>query len=225
MKKFLATILLLAAAFTLFACDNGDEGGTDNPSGSNGSLTKPASNVTITIRIEQIYKKYFTGITMVGEDEIEYRVNHNSITTYTVDGITKNSYELKSGMVVKVTYNGMVTRSLPPQITAIDVEIISKGDESAALTPRSSASDDQITMTATVKSIDDGITVEVIESGYAAGTYVIYTTESTLITDSIGNSITVSDISVGDTLYIEYEGAVTLSLPPKTTATSIIRYN
>ena len=224
MKKFLATVLLLAAAFTLFACDNSDNGSTDTPSGSGGS-NNPTSNVTITIRIEQIYKKYFTGITMVGEDEIEYRVNHNSITTYTADGITKNSYELKSGMVVKVTYNGMVTRSLPPQITAIDVEIISKGDESAVLTPRSSGNDELFSMTATVKSIDDGITVEVVESEYAAGSYVIYVADATVITDSIGNAITVSDISVGDTLYIEYEGAVTLSLPPKTTAIRITSYN
>ena len=36
MKKFLATLLLLAVGFTLCACDNGDESGNTNGGGANG---------------------------------------------------------------------------------------------------------------------------------------------------------------------------------------------
>ena len=40
MKKFLATLLLLAVGFTLCACDNGDESGNTNGGDENGvSLT------------------------------------------------------------------------------------------------------------------------------------------------------------------------------------------
>ena len=75
---------------------------------------------------------------------------------------------------------------------------------------------------AIVKNTDDSkrIEVEVIESDYAYGIYIVHTENAALI-DAEGNAIKLSDIKVGDTVEINYGGQVMMSYPPQIVALKI----
>lgn len=82
---------------------------------------------------------------------------------------------------------------------------------------------EQFVLKATVKSVSDPhhIEVEVIESDYAFGVYWVLTGADTVYLDASGNSITKSDIKVGDTVKITYGGQVMMSYPPQIVAYKI----
>ena len=75
---------------------------------------------------------------------------------------------------------------------------------------------------AIVKNTDDSkrIEVEVIESDYAYGIYIVHTKNAAFI-DAEGNAIKLSDIKVGDTVEINYGGQVMMSYPPQIVALKI----
>ena len=75
---------------------------------------------------------------------------------------------------------------------------------------------------AIVKNTDDSkrIEVEVIESDYAYGIYIVHTENAAFI-DADGNAIKRSDIKVGDTVEINYGGQVMMSYPPQIVALKI----
>ena len=158
----------------------------------------------------------------------QYLVKLAGNTLYYHNGKGVDKKHLANGATVKITYNGISTRSLPPQITAIEIEILSLPTASAGteITPesRSSGLGEAISMTTRVCSVSSSITVSVTDSAYAAGTYVIHVAPYTAMTDLQGNEISLSDIKAGDILYIEYGDAVTLSLPPQTTAIRIVKH-
>ena len=84
-------------------------------------------------------------------------------------------------------------------------------------------SQNEFTMTAEVRGIDEKIEVEVIRAEYATGPYLIITSDKTKFTDSDGGKITRADISVGDTIEIIYGGQVMMSYPPQIVAHEIVR--
>lgn len=223
MKKFLATLLLIAAAFTMSACDNSD----DNVSGDPGAGGNPGISFTATVTEYNKNGKFFIASVTSGENMYpEYHVKLAGNTVYIYDGREVSRNYIAAGATVKVTYNGVSTRSLPPQITAARIEILSLPAESAATDPtqsvRSSGSGEVFSMYATVRTVGESIAVDVTESATAQGAYVLHVSPATEITDFAGNELSLSDISAGDSLYVEYGGAVTLSLPPQTTATKIV---
>lgn len=76
-------------------------------------------------------------------------------------------------------------------------------------------------MTAKIISIGEKLEVEVIESLYADGVYLVHTGEQTTYLDSEGNTLTRTDLSIGDTVLITYSGQVMMSIPPQIVALSI----
>ena len=62
------------------------------------------------------------------------------------------------------------------------------------------------------------IEVEVYNSDYAFGTYWVLTSNSTSFLDKEGNTISRSDIQVGDKVEITYGGQVMMSYPPQIAA-------
>ena len=78
-----------------------------------------------------------------------------------------------------------------------------------------------VQMTAEIKGIGEKIEVEVIESPYADGIYLVLTGEQTVYADSEGNALSRTDLSVGDTVLITYSGQVMMSIPPQIVALKI----
>lgn len=90
-------------------------------------------------------------------------------------------------------------------------------DESGA--PSSDKSDgtvmNEYILKATVCSVGDVLTVEVIESDYAFGTYIVLISDSTVYESATGDTLSLTDISIGDTVEITYGGQVMMSYPPQ----------
>ena len=187
MKRLLMIILTVAALTALVGC--GD-------SGSEYLLVGTVSEIT-------------DDYVMVKTSENEsYRVNLNADTVYKNDGKSADKSALAVGKAVTVTYNGMTTRSIPPQINAIKIEIGEKGESYA--------------MRARVVSVDGGmLKVEVTDAEYADGEYVVHVSDATLLISKSGERISLSDISAGDSVEIVYGGQVLLSMPPQIYAEQI----
>ncbi len=82
--------------------------------------------------------------------------------------------------------------------------------------------DDRFVMSATVTELGDKILVEVTESEYATGAYLVILSDSVSITDPKGKQKSKDDIALGDTLKITYTGQVTMSIPPQIIAVQIV---
>ena len=77
-------------------------------------------------------------------------------------------------------------------------------------------------MVAKIIRISDVIEVDVIEGEYgASGIYWVLTSNETEVFGKSSESISLSDIKVGDTIEITYGGQVMMSYPPKISAISI----
>ncbi len=76
-------------------------------------------------------------------------------------------------------------------------------------------------MTATVQNIGEKIEVDVTQAEYASGIYWVIVSDNTEFTDENGGQIALSDIHVGDTVEILYNGQVMMSYPPQIVALRI----
>lgn len=188
MKRLLMIILALAALTSLVGCEDG--GG---------------SGYTLVGTVMEINDGY---IIIETHESANYRVNLNSDTVYKNDGASADKSALTVGKAVTVAYNGMTTRSIPPQINAQTIEISEKSESYA--------------MRARVLSVADGmLMVEATDAEYADGEYVVHVSEKTVILSESGERISLSDISENESVKIVYGGQVTLSLPPQIYAEQI----
>ena len=81
--------------------------------------------------------------------------------------------------------------------------------------------DDRFVMSATVTELGDKILVEVTDSPYATGAYLVILSDTASIVNKKGKEIERDDIAVGDTIKITYTGQVTMSIPPQIIALKI----
>ena len=225
MKKVLSIILLLALSLGVCSCKNNqvtDQGGTQNGAQGGGVATDDGKMI-ITARIDEIYNAY---LNVTATDGVAYRVNLGKATAYTRDGVDIAKEALEVGDRIEITYNGQVTRSLPPQIAALDINIIERAPTAAKQMKSADISselgDDEFYMIADVIECDERLYVTVTESEYAYGSYVIIVAPETVIEYADGASAAYADISVGASLYIVYSGQVMLSMPPQTVAHKIV---
>ena len=77
-------------------------------------------------------------------------------------------------------------------------------------------------LTAIVGEVGEKIEVEVIESDYAFGTYLVITSDATEFIEKDGNKISKSDLKSGDKIEITYGGQTMMSLPPQIVAQKIV---
>lgn len=207
MKKILTALLILATVGSLFACDNG---GDAEPS------------YTLTGTIGSIKSDGFMMTVTEGElAGIPYFVKTSDKTDIRYEAKPLDKSKLVVGCRINVIYNGMETRSIPPQITASEIVVISIpssdiGSETQSPSTKSiGAQSEEFTMKATVVEVMDGaISVEVTESEYAYGRYTVHISDMTVIESEVG-------LSSGNSVVIVYGGQVTLSLPPQATAIKI----
>ena len=78
-------------------------------------------------------------------------------------------------------------------------------------------------MIAIVENLSEPFSVNVIEAEYAEGNYWLVTSGDTIYLDAEGNPIQKSDIAVGDTIEITYNGQIMLSYPPQVAALKIVK--
>ena len=117
MKKILNAIIFILSAALLFSCT--EPSLEETPAA--GSQEYKLSGV-----IEEIQNKYII-ITVTGTENAHgtYRVNVSDKTAICLkDGSIAGKNALNVADRIEVTYNGQVTRSLPPQITALKIAVI-----------------------------------------------------------------------------------------------------
>lgn len=78
-------------------------------------------------------------------------------------------------------------------------------------------------MKATVTNVGERIEVDVFEAEYAEGIYWLVIDNNTKTVDESGESISLSELKVGDKIEIEYNGQVMMSYPPQVYAIRITR--
>lgn len=223
MKKVLSIILLLSVMLGVCACKK-NNGATDG--GANGGTTPPLEDgqMKITAKIDEIYNKF---LIVTASDGVKYRANVGPATVYARDGVEIAKDALAVGDRIDITYNGQVTRSIPPQISALHISIIERAPSSAAKQMKGSDTapelgDGEFYMLADVIECDERLYVSVTESEYAYGNYIIIVAPETVIEYSDGTAATYESISLGDSLGIVYSGQVMLSMPPQTVAHRIV---
>ena len=226
MKKVLSIILLLALSLSVCSCKDNqttDQGGTQNGAQVGGGVATDDGKMIITARIDEIYNAF---LNVTATDGVVYRVNVGKATAYTRDGVGIVKEALEVGDKIEITYNGQVTRSVPPQISALDINIVDRAP-TAAKQMKSSGStpelaDNEFYMIADVIECSERLYVTVTESEYAYGNYIIIVAPETVIEYADGASAAYTDISVGASLGIVYSGQVMLSMPPQTVAHKIV---
>ena len=82
---------------------------------------------------------------------------------------------------------------------------------------------EKFSMLAEIENLDTPFQVDVIRAEYASGPYWIVTSPQTEYEDKNGNRITKSDLCVGDTVEIYYNGQVMMSFPPQVVAHKIVK--
>lgn len=212
MKRILALVLLISSAFALSACDiSGNDGIAEGV-------------YTLVGQVVELGENSFTLAVTEGDSKgIDHLVKLTENTDYRYEGKAAKKSDVTLGSKVKVTYDGIATRSIPPQITAKSVVIQTK--PGAAVTPKSSGGEgvgEEFKMIAEVLEVSSGaITVDTVSGEYAYGTYVVHVPDITPIFGADGSIINLNGISVGDKPEIVYGGQTTLSLPPQIVAEKI----
>ena len=201
----------MLSAFCLFACTE-PEVGRENGEGDEGN----GGEMLVGVVTDGPENKRLSMQTSSG---VDYVVNiPEGIVVLSAGGDRIVYTDIKQGDHIRVSYTGIVTRSIPPQITATKIEIIGQATAKSGDIPT-----DTFSMRARVKSIDgDGMRVEIISSDYAAGDYYFYVSEETTVYDGTGAVVAFSYVKVGDVVNVTYGNAVTLSLPPKTNAIRVV---
>ena len=82
-------------------------------------------------------------------------------------------------------------------------------------------SNEKFSMKATVLNIGERIEVDVYEAEYAEGIYWIIYDDNTVIEDTKGNKISVSQLEADDKVQVYYNGQVMMSYPPQVYAVRV----
>ena len=205
MKRFLRILvnglIFALCAACLFSCGDPatDDGASDDHTVV-GVVTNVKNEIKINVSLNNDY------IVKISPDTV--------IVDAAGKTITKD--DIKVGVEIKVTYDGIATRSIPPQITAKTINV------GSFVADKTSSIEESFIMSARVKSLGEKLLVEVIESPYADGEYVVNTSPTTNVITADGAAAFLSDIKVGDTIEITYTGQVMLSLPAQIIALEIV---
>lgn len=133
--------------------------------------------------------------------------------------ITANGKEASSDLIavdtlLNVEYSERMTRSIPPQTTAVSIEILNLAVEEE---------DDEIVdakpiVSAKVLSVEEDGAIRVEDE--VNGEVIVYLAEETKITKG-GAEVSADEIKADTKIVVEYASYMTMSIPPQTTAISI----
>ena len=128
MKKLLVILLILSAVIMLISCGSGNENETNDTNDMNQTVNSEVVDAKYTlsgtvtkIEAEALYINVLDTTSASGT----YMVRIISGTKiYDKNGKTIEKTQISLGDTVEIGYNGQVTKSLPPQIIAIKIQII-----------------------------------------------------------------------------------------------------
>lgn len=166
------------------------------------------------------------GILEVGETSITIGENGQATYIFHIDGETQivdeagaalSLADLKKGMDADVFYNGVLTRSIPPQGTAdkivvdTDIEETKPAEDVEIDGTIVEVGEDRITISTDSDALDD-----------VNNHFVLIVSEDTKITDKNGKALTLSDLKEGMEVEAVHAAATTFSIPPQSAAISIV---
>lgn len=124
---------------------------------------------------------------------------------YKIDDLTK-------GARIEIEYSAAMAQSLPPQASAVKINIVEMGEE------KEEAENLSVSGAITEITEDGMVIVESEERGEVA----LIVTDETVITKGLDRRIyKIDDLEVGMNITAEYEEQMTFSLPPQTAALTI----
>ncbi len=155
------------------------------------------------------------GILVLDESLGEVLVLIGEDTKITANGKEVSAELIEKDMLLNVEYSEQMTRSIPPQTTAISIELLyfdEVGEEVAEELEKPVVS-------AEILSIEENGAIVVNDE--INGEVIVFVTEDTKITED-GKEASVEDLKAGQKITVEYAGHMTMSLPPQTSAVSIV---
>ena len=141
-------------------------------------------------------------LVLIGED-----------TKITADGEEASADLIAVDSLINVEYSEQMTRSIPPQTTAVSIEILNVVREEVDLLV-----DEKVIASVTVVSIEEDGALLVNDAD--RGEVIVYIAEETIITKG-EQTATIDDIAADMEITIEYAPQMTMSIPPQTAAISI----
>lgn len=142
-------------------------------------------------------------LVLIGED-----------TKITADGEEASADLIAVDSLINVEYSEQMTRSIPPQTTAVSIEILNVVREEE----EDLSVDEKPIASVTVVSIEEDGALLVNDT--VRGEVIVFVTDETVITKG-EQAATSADIEAGMELTIEYAPHMTMSIPPQTAAVSI----
>lgn len=131
------------------------------------------------------------------------------------DGTAASIEDITPETTVKVQYSEAMTMSIPPQTTAIAVEIPAIGTETDGEQEASAVK------TVTVNSLVDGENYSGVNvTDPDLGEVIVLFDENTAFTKN-GEAASSEDVAEGSVIEVEYSPAMTASMPPQTTAVTV----
>lgn len=131
-------------------------------------------------------------------------------TVITANGEAVAADVITNGQALEVEYSQQMTRSIPPQTTAISIEVLNlpvENEEVPELAP--------VVTTITAVNEDGSVTV-----GEGMDEVIVYVTEETVITKD-GEVVNADALTEGLEISVLYADFMTMSIPPQTSAVSI----
>lgn len=110
-----------------------------------------------------------------------------------IDEILQGSYTVDEDGAVHIAYGEEMPAAESPEAAVAEVSIVEKGDG------------------------------YIVVNDFQLGDVIVRADEQTVITDTEGNALTLDDLQEGRALEVQYGAAMTLSLPPMTTAVKIVQ--
>ncbi|MBQ3573420.1 MAG: copper amine oxidase N-terminal domain-containing protein [Clostridia bacterium] len=140
-------------------------------------------------------------LVLIGED-----------TKITANGEEASAQAIASEMLLNVKYSEQMTRSIPPQTTAISIELLNLPVENEDI-----VEEEKAIGSAKINSVEDGAIVVTDE---VRGEVIVFVTEETKITKD-GEEVSANELKADMEITIEYAAHMTMSIPPQTNAVSI----
>lgn len=144
-------------------------------------------------------------LVLIGED-----------TKITANGEEASAEAIAPEMLLNVKYSEQMTRSIPPQTTAISIELLNLPVENEEINEEI-AEEEKAIGSAKINSVEDGAIVVTDE---VRGEVIVFVTEETKITKD-GEEISANELKADMEITIEYAAHMTMSIPPQTSAVSI----
>ena len=141
-------------------------------------------------------------LVLIGED-----------TKITANGEEASAEAIAPEMLLNAKYSEQMTRSIPPQTTAISIELLNLPVENEEIVEE----EEKAIGSAKINSVEDGAIVVTDE---VRGEVIVFVTEETKITKD-GSEVSANELKADMEITIEYAAHMTMSIPPQTNAVSI----